>query len=238
MINRLINAFFWRLGYKKRNKIAETNKLNENKWIQKLAIDVIFDVGASDGGFARKIKNIFPDAVLYSFEALPDSFRKLKEKCGHLSNFHPIHTALSNKNGIIDFYYCEHNTGSSSMLQMAEIHKEAYPHTAQNKLIQVDAILLDDFIKTIDIKEKSVMLKLDVQGAEKMVLEGATQTLQLVKLIICEINFVETYNGCVLYDELNTILVNNGFKLVGMENISRNNIDGTFLQADAYFLKK
>lgn len=202
-----------------------------------MKIDFIFDIGASDGGFARKIKDIYPNAEMHSFEALPDSFEKLTFRCAHLTNFHPVHTALSDKEGEIEFYLCDNNTGSSSMLEMTDIHKEAYPHTAKNTALKVKAIRLDDYAKNIPLENKKVLMKLDVQGAEKIVLEGSQETLNHVDLIFCEINFSETYKGCVMFSDLNKFLEARGFTLIGMENVSQSKIDGTFLQSDAYYIK-
>jgi hypothetical protein len=81
-------------------------------------------------------------------------------------------------------------------------------------------------------------MKLDVQGAEKIVLDGAVNTLKYVKYVFCEINFVETYKGCVLFSDLNKILESQGFVMAGVENVSQSPVSGMFLQADAFYIKK
>ena len=78
-------------------------------------------------------------------------------------------------------------------------------------------------------------MKLDVQGAEKLVLEGAEETLKNVDIIFSEINFSELYKGNVPFSELCRYLLEKGFTVIGIENISQSTIDGTYLQADAYF---
>lgn len=123
---------------------------------------------------------------------------------------------------------------------MADVHKEAYPHTASNKSLKVKAITLDAYMndKLADLKAKTILMKLDVQGAEKIVLEGAVNTLKYVKYVFCEINFVETYKGCVLFSDLNNILESQGFVMAGVENVSQSPVNGMFLQADAFYIKK
>ena len=150
----------------------------------------------------------------------------------------PFHTENSTCTNQIDsFYLCDDYTGSSSMLEMGKIHKDAYPFTSKNTRIQVEAITLDEYTEKLNLDNKKILLKLDVQGAEKIVLEGATKTLAKVDLIFIEINFAETYKNCVLFKELNALLESHNFYLAGMENVSRNYKDGSFLQADAYYLK-
>jgi FkbM family methyltransferase len=238
MITRIVHAVFRRLGFAPRNRKQENLDKIKDLWLQQLNIDFIFDIGASDGGFANKIKTTFPLAEVHSFEALKNSFEALKKNTTHLQSFYPNHVALSNTKGTIDFYLCDDYTGSSSMLEMGEIHKDAYPFTSKNTLIQVEAITLDEYSERLNLDQRNILLKLDVQGAEKIVLEGAKKTLEKVDVIFTEINFSETYKNCVLFKDLNALLESHNFYLTGMENVSRNYKDGSFLQADAYYLKK
>ena len=239
MIKRIIRGAFRKLGYTKINQYDVLQQSAKQKWMKSLKADFILDIGASDGGFARKIKNVYPEAELHSFEALPDSYERLVNKCSTLKNFHPVNVALSDKTGEIEFFLCENSTGSSSMLEMADIHKEAYPHTASNRSLKVKAITLDEYMsdKSSDLQKKTILMKLDVQGAEKIVLDGAVNTLKHVKYIFCEINFVETYKGCVLFSELNRMLENQGFVMSGVENVSQSPANGMYLQADAFYTK-
>lgn len=234
-MKRFINAFMRRIGYEPidYNKI-EIQQATE-RWIKSFGIDVIFDVGASDGGFLRKIKATFPSAVIYSFEPLPESYNDLVKKQKHFKNFHPVNIALSDKIGETNFYRCENNTGSSSILEMTATHKEAYPYTALNSEIKIQTTTLDEYAKQIELFGKKIMLKIDVQGAEELVLNGALDTLRLVDLIFLEMNFTETYKDCTLMGDLTKMLGNHNFILCGIENVSQNVTSGEFLQCDAYF---
>jgi len=236
-MKRLINYVSRKLGYEKINQDKLEIEIATKRWIKSFDINLIFDIGASDGGFARKIKKILPDSAIYCFEPLPKSFKRLTERNSEMNFFFPVNVALSDKTGQMNFYLCENNTGSSSMLEMNKSHKEAYPHTSTNTKMVVNSNTLDLFSKDLDLTNKNILLKLDVQGAEKIVLEGAADTLKHVDLIFCEMNFTTTYNGCVLFGDLNNFLEKNGFILCGIENISQNKFTGEFLQADAYFKK-
>lgn len=123
MIERVINSVLRRVGYTRiDNHHVLQEKANE-KWWKSLNVDLVIDIGASDGGFARKIKGLYPNIELHSFEALPNSFERLIKRCGEFKNFYPNNIALSDKEGEIEFFLCEDSTGSSSMLEMADIHK-------------------------------------------------------------------------------------------------------------------
>src|SRR6188768_3210136 len=48
-------------------------------WLQRLGIRTVIDVGANDGGFARRARRTLPEAVLHCFEPLPVPYAKLCE---------------------------------------------------------------------------------------------------------------------------------------------------------------
>lgn len=122
---------------------------------------------------------------------------------------------------------------------MAEVHKKAYPKTTNNNKIIVKVDTLDNLLlKKLWTNEGRILLKIDVQGAEELVLQGAEEILKLTDIIFIELNFSETYKGCIKVNELVKILETFGFVLYGIENVSQSIYDGSFLQADAFFIKK
>ena len=58
----------------------ESVRLVENNWLMNQNIEIVIDVGASTAGYSRKISKIIKNAEIYSFEALPDSYKKLIER--------------------------------------------------------------------------------------------------------------------------------------------------------------
>jgi hypothetical protein len=59
-------------------------------------------------------------------------------------------------------------------------------------------------------------LKLDVQGAELMVLESARQTLARTAVVHCEVEFAPIYAGQPLYPEIQRLLNGSGFELIDL----------------------
>ena len=59
-----------------------------------------------------------------------------------------------------------------------------------------------------------ILLKLDVQGFEKNVLEGASVLLEKIDYLVLEVSFISMYEGEPLFDEMHTYLKEKGFKLV------------------------
>jgi 23S rRNA U2552 (ribose-2'-O)-methylase RlmE/FtsJ len=98
----------------------------KHQWLKDMAIGCVIDVGASDGGFAKKAREMFPSCEIFSFEAIPDSFHKLKANFSADNRFQAFNIALSNSTGEVKFYESS-NTGSNSLLVMDELHKTVYP---------------------------------------------------------------------------------------------------------------
>ena len=66
---------------------------------------------------------------------------------------------------------------------------------------------LDD----IEEAESTDFLKLDVQGAELMIMENARNTLASVSVIQCEVEFIELYQGQPLHADIDSFLRSQGF---------------------------
>ena len=86
-------------------------------WLKSFNIQTIIDVGASDGGYVKKIRPIFPQSKIYSFEVIEDSYQQLLKHFGNDPHFKAYNICLNNYNGICDFFINEYK-GSSSLLKI------------------------------------------------------------------------------------------------------------------------
>ncbi len=75
---------------------------------------------------------------------------------------------------------------SSSLLPIAEIHSNAMPSSATVSKESVSIRTLDSFVGSIIQPEDRVFLKVDVQGYEMFVLQGAARTLGQVREVELE----------------------------------------------------
>lgn len=235
---RLLNKILRLKGLKIHDINTYEEKLEnvKYKWLYELNIQTILDIGASTGGYAKKARKVFPDAIIHSFEPIPQSFSRLQSYFKNDPNHHAYNIALSDANGIIKFNLNQ-SSGSSSILPITEKHISAYPSTANTNEISVQSDLLDNIFPTLNIK-KNILMKLDVQGAESKVFAGGENTLLKCKVLYIETSFVELYDSQWLFNDLYQYLLSRGFYLAGIENVSQSLKDGSFLQADAYFVNK
>ena len=117
---------------------------------------------------------------------------------------------------------------------MAEAHEHAAPGAAMVGVADVDLVRLDQ-VDEIGAVPGPLMLKLDVQGHELSVLEGACGVLDRVVLIEAELSVRELYDSAPVMREVLDVLAGLGFELVGFEPGFHDPHDGTILQFDGFF---
>lgn len=205
-------------------------------WFQKTGIRTVIDVGAFIGSFAYAMRTMLPGAQIYSFEPLDENYRQLVKNLSARGCFRAFQTALGDHRGTLDFYRNDFSA-SSSALEMADLHRQAFPRTAHQTRITVPLACLDDFLDEM-VLQPPVLLKLDVQGYEATVLKGAGKTLEKVNFLLSEVSFRELYTGQPLFDELHSLLARLGFAYAGSLDTMLSPLDGSILQADALFTRK
>ena len=80
-------------------------------------------------------------------------------------------------------------------------------------------------------------MKIDTQGYEWAVLDGAKKILPRIKGILCELSLVELYKGQHLWMDLLNRLENEEFTLWSIQRGFTDRISGRTLQIDATFFR-
>ena len=142
LLKKLIKKIFYFFGL---NISKADSAKNIDDWLFDYNFDILIDVGASDGkysiDFLKKNKNMF----VYAFEPIPSSFNQLKKKLSSYKNIFLFNCALSNKRGTSSFYLNTHIT-SSSLLEMKDLHKKAFPKSYGEKKISVKLNTINNLI--------------------------------------------------------------------------------------------
>ncbi len=239
MIKKTIKKLSRSLGIDlKRYNIQTSEAAKMQRLLAYHNIDLVFDVGANIGQYAKLLRELGYSGRIVSFEPLSSAYSQLKA----VSEKDPLweiapQTAIGNQEGEIVINIAG-NSYSSSALPMLDAHLESAPESAYSgsetvKLSRLDT-LAKDYIKS---ETKSIFLKIDVQGLEKQVLEGATAILPLVKGIKLELSLVPLYEGQVLFKEMIDIVEKLGYELYGIEPGFTAEKTGRMLQMDGIFFK-
>lgn len=113
----------------------------------------------------------------------------------------------------VDFYPASNNGESSSLLRPA-LHKRIHQSVKFGKSEVMKTTTLNSVLRDHSDSLDRFILVLDVQGAEKKILDGADQILPRVDAIFTEISAIPLYKGQVLFADLNRQITNLGFTLI------------------------
>jgi FkbM family methyltransferase len=204
--------------------------------LNKFKINKIFDVGANIGQYALDIRKVGFDGEIISIEPLTAAYLELEKVSSQDSKWHLLNIALGNENKetIINIAA---NSVSSSIREMLPAHKNSAPYSAyisQEKVTikKLDTIF-EDYYKENDI----VFLKIDTQGYERNVIDGAENSLIKIKGIQIEMSLIPLYKGEMLFPFWLEYLKVKGFELFSLENGFFDEKSGQLLQVDGLFFK-
>jgi FkbM family methyltransferase len=180
---------------------------------------IIIDIGAFNGGTSIKFSKEFPGYQVISFEANPESYHIAVNKCKKNNSIILHNMALSNFSGTVEFNVTK-NSVSSSVNSINNNAKHIADYNEELNIInniKAQATMLDSFNINVPI----LLMKIDTQGHEIQVLQGAINTLKKIIYILVEMSNHNIYvDGCKYY-EVDELLRNNGFVLMDIIITSR-----------------
>jgi len=193
---------------------------------------VVYDIGAAEGHLSQclaKLKNVLE---IHAFEPIPNVFNTLKSKVKNIPKIYCHNIAVGNFSGISTIGISSHSD-SSSLLSMADLHVSEFPNTEIIDQLKVNMARLDDFVCEHQLPQAD-LVKIDVQGFEKNVIDGGLKTLKRAKYCVLEMSFKPLYNESPLFDEIYQIMRDLGFDLIGTSRplIGKS---GDYLQVDGIF---
>jgi FkbM family methyltransferase len=148
-----------------------------------------------------------------------------------------VEGALADKEGVQEMEILNWDYSSSLLPVRRDIKTvSSMIDLAVKGTIQCRVRTLDAVLRELDWTESIDLLKIDVQGAELVVLRGATQALMRTRLVFTEVSFRAIYEGSCVFHELYNYLCGNGFKFLALSEGFRGS-DGELLQGDALFLR-
>lgn len=209
-------------------------RIPSERWLAQLPVRTVIDVGANVGQFATLARRLFPLAQIYAFEPLEDCVVAMRRTFAGDPRCRIFPVALGAERGVVTFNRSA-SSASSSVLEMAELHREAFPYTAAHSEVTVPVERLDEMLQ--DPLDGDILLKLDVQGYEHRVLDGAPQTLAKATVVIAEVSFQPLYLDQSLFADTYERLASAGFVYRGNLGQLLNPHDGAVLSADAVFMR-
>lgn len=144
--------------------------------------DVFLDIGANLGWYSLVLGRNCPSSQIFAFEPIPATVEVLKKniQLNKLDNIEPIGMGLFNEEAELSFLFAPDVSGATSLKLTGQSRGAS---AIQNVVCKTTT--LDTFCAARDVVP--TLLKVDVEGAELMVLQGGEKTLQYTPIILIEL---------------------------------------------------
>ncbi len=147
---------------------------NGERWLlhalRGASLRVVLDVGANVGTWATAAAAALPEATIYALEIVPATFATLRTRTSAEPRIRPFGTGLADRTGSLtiryDPRYPTHATAT-----------DYPPPTAQEQRVECPVTTGDAFLRSEGL-ERVDFLKIDVEGAEPLVLGGFAAALR------------------------------------------------------------
>jgi len=156
---------------------------------------IVADIGANHGLFSLNVLKNTKVNKIYAIEPDVENFEILKNNLvPYYSSVDFINAAVSNKNGKIDIYEGNGDPATRNILGEKSFWNE---NSLKNiKRCTVDCATMD-YIFLEKLKTKVDICKIDVEGAEVLVLEGGKKAIKDMRCLFVECHTEETYKKIV-----------------------------------------
>ncbi|MGJ9412778.1 FkbM family methyltransferase [Aeromicrobium sp. CF4.19] len=198
-------------------------------------VDLVLDVGAADGGYARELRSFGYQGEIVSFEPRREAHEALQEQVAADPAWSARPVALGEQPGVATINVASNRT-SSSLLPMRGEHLAAAPQVQYVGTESITMSTLDAEVGGLVDGHRAPFLKVDTQGFERSVLAGGPDVVSRCVGLQLELSFVPLYEGGMLVDEAVSWAYDHGFHLAVVEQ-GYAAPTGEILQIDGVFVR-
>jgi len=138
---------------------------------------VMFDIGANIGDWTKKLLSLKEDIIVHLFEPVPTTYQILLRNISEQIKTGRLflnNCAIGHKEELKPFNYYEDSSSWSTFYRRPQVEKQY--NLKPPKIFSVHTTTLDTYCNLLNIEHIS-FLKIDVEGAELDVLQGAEKLL-------------------------------------------------------------
>jgi FkbM family methyltransferase len=185
-------------------------------------IDVVLDVGANLGQFATMIRKAGYRGRIYSFEPVTASFERLLAAARGDDQWHVFKLGLGDQQARLDINLSR-SSDLNSLLAASDYGKTRYPKIEANARETIEIDTLDHFMASNDIPGNArIFLKMDTQGYDLKVFDGARNSLGRVSALLSELSLIPIYENAPHWLDALACYERGGFRVSGLYPVSRN----------------
>jgi len=194
-----------------------------------IEVNTVLDVGIYKE--TRPLMDVFPDVEHHLFEPVDVHFEDIRSNYSNIK--HVIHhVALSNEDGSA-YLACKSINNTDEVTHSEVLSQKPEDETQYMQLREIRRARLDTIIQSPAVKPP-YLLKIDVDGHELAVLEGAEFVLKDASIVIIEAPLQKT--DVSAFFARSGVLLTHGFYLVDIVDMAY--YDGVLWQVDLVFVKK
>jgi|1186.fasta_scaffold71113_2 FkbM family methyltransferase len=223
----------WRAGYEIRKR-ERTVDGRRDRLLSYHDIDLLIDVGANVGQYASLVQRNGYHRRILSLEPLSGPYRQLEAAAASNPYWQTRRTAVGARSGTVTLNIAVGSVFSSILPTLAP----ARSASRETHIVGEEEVSLMTLDEIVGDDGDAVAVKVDVQGFERDVLEGASRTLQRAKLVELELSPRPLYEGQMLMGEAMSRMDSAGFVLALVENAWRVHDSGQSLQFNGVFARE
>lgn len=203
-------------------------------WLADLAPATVVDVGVNHGQFLHLASRLWPASDIIGVE--PNAALAEKANTYYAGNprIRINACAVGAENGEIELFVTANDQNSSIHEPTAAFHDD---RTADG-VVRTEPVALRRLDALLDGVQGPMLVKIDVQGAELEVLQGAGDRLDDISVIIIESPFEDSYDGAAGFDEIYRFLTARGFAYEGALGQLNSKHTGRVRQEDSIYVRR
>ena len=185
----------------------------ETIWLKTWSVTLVLDVGANIGQTARWLRQADFGGRILSFEPIAECFEKLRANAESDPGWYTQRLALGTYDGTAQMGISE-NLVSSSLRPATDTLIAIHSPVRYCRYEEVALARLDGLFGILARPEDVVHLKIDTQGSEREVIQGATGCLERIGSVRMEVAVSEVYRGEMVLPEAITMMDERGYTLI------------------------
>jgi FkbM family methyltransferase len=216
--------------YQLRNSIVEV--------LTSLQINCILDVGANEGQYANLLRSFGYAGRVISFEPVSTTYNRLARQSSSDPNWAVHNCAVGSCNGSLEMNIMDGDQ-FSSLLSLNSYGRTQFPtQTRVARTERVNVVRLDSIMDAITegLDEPKIFLKIDTQGYDLEVVEGAAGCIGSILGLQSEIALRPIYEKMPNYLTSLTKLNELGFSITSLVPVSRDS-DLRVIEFDCFLVR-
>lgn len=201
--------------------------------LHELGVEQMVDVGANIGQYGAQLRLYGYRGGIHSFEPLSSAYVELAARSAADPRWHTRRLGLGRSGGTATLHVAG-NSQSSSILSMLPRHVASAPESA---FVGDEMVELTTLARVLGELGPRCFVKIDAQGSERGILEGAGSSLADVLGLELELSLVPLYEGETLFAEMVNWLASHGFEPRALGQGMTDPRSGSLLQVDALFVQ-